>query len=106
MKNIGARIKSLRKSKGWSLEKLADKAGTSKSYLWEIEKSRTNGGMSAVWLRDVAIALGTTASHLTGEEAQVVGEDKAFVNAYMKLPDHEKLIMRKLLPVIARTARK
>ena len=106
MKDIGTRIRSLRKSKGWSLEYLAEKAGTSKSYLWEIEKGRTNGGVSAVWLRDVAIALGTTASHLIGEETQVVGEDKAFIKAYMKLPDHEKWIMRKLLPVIARTARK
>jgi len=106
MKHIGARIKALRKSKWWSLEKLADKAGTSKSYLWEIEKGRINDGIRVGLLRRLSNALGTSTEHLIGVETQAAGDDKAFINAYMKLPDHEKWIMRKLLPVIARTARK
>lgn len=40
--DIGARIKQLREAKGYSINKLANKAGVSQSYLRDIELSSKN----------------------------------------------------------------
>ena len=34
-------LKECRRDRGWSLDKVAEKAGLTKSYIWEIEKGRT-----------------------------------------------------------------
>jgi len=35
--NIGPRIKQLREGASWSLQNLADRVGTSKTYIWQLE---------------------------------------------------------------------
>ena len=39
---IGDNVRKLRKDKGFSLDQLAKKVGSSKAYIWEIEKERTS----------------------------------------------------------------
>lgn len=42
--SVGGRIRLVRTKRGWSLEQLADKAGISKSFLWEVERGSDIGG--------------------------------------------------------------
>jgi XRE family transcriptional regulator of biofilm formation len=42
--SVGGRIRLVRTKRGWSLEQLAEKAGISKSFLWEVERGSDIGG--------------------------------------------------------------
>jgi XRE family transcriptional regulator of biofilm formation len=42
--SVGGRIRLVRTKRGWSLEQLAEKAGISKSFLWEVERGSGIGG--------------------------------------------------------------
>ncbi|CAG9620728.1 helix-turn-helix domain-containing protein [Sutcliffiella rhizosphaerae] len=60
---IGERIRKLRKSKGYSLSELADKAGVSKSYLSYLERDlQTNPSLQ--FLQKISISLGTNIEYL------------------------------------------
>lgn len=62
---MGPRVKELRKLRGLSLQQVSDRAGMTKSWLWEIEQGRqTNPTInSAVAL---SRALGVSLDYLTG----------------------------------------
>ncbi|WP_339751827.1 helix-turn-helix transcriptional regulator [uncultured Marinobacter sp.] len=60
---LGAKIKELRKSKGLTLEQLADEIGSGKSYIWELE-NRGVKRPSAEKLAAIARALDTTTDFL------------------------------------------
>ena len=60
---LGAKIKELRKAKGLTLEKLAEKIGSGKSYIWELE-NRGVKRPSAEKLAAIARALDTTTEYL------------------------------------------
>ncbi|WP_168122734.1 helix-turn-helix domain-containing protein [Paenibacillus sp. HB172176] len=64
---IGDRIKSLREKKGYSITKLADLAGVSKSYLSYIERNVQNNPSLQV-LAKIAYHLDTNIEFLLGEE--------------------------------------
>jgi len=64
---IGERIKSLREKKGYSITKLADLAGVSKSYLSYIERNVQNNPSLQV-LAEIAYHLDTNMEYLLGEE--------------------------------------
>ncbi|RJE91166.1 helix-turn-helix domain-containing protein [Paenibacillus sp. 1011MAR3C5] len=64
---IGERIKSLREQKGYSITKLADLAGVSKSYLSYIERNVQNNPSLQV-LAKIAFHLDTNIEYLLGEE--------------------------------------
>lgn len=55
LSELGRRIREERTAKGLSLEKLAKKAGTSKGYLWQIEKAKANPSFLLVY--DIAHVL-------------------------------------------------
>lgn len=60
---IGERIRKLRKSKGYSLSELAEKAGVSKSYLSYLERDlQTNPSLQ--FLQKISISLGTNIEYL------------------------------------------
>lgn len=64
---IGERIKQLREVKGYSITKLADLAGVSKSYLSYIERNVQNNPSLQV-LAKIAFHLDTNIEYLLGEE--------------------------------------
>lgn len=64
---IGERIKHLRENKGYSITKLADLAGVSKSYLSYIERNVQNNPSLQV-LAKIAFHLDTNIEYLLGEE--------------------------------------
>lgn len=65
---LGARVRSLRRSRGWTIERLARRAGLSARFLGDLEKGR--GNVSVVRLARLARALGVPPAHLLSE-----GED-------------------------------
>ena len=62
LETVGQRINHIRSEQGLTLERLADQAGVSKSFLWEVEQDRS--GISGRRLLQVANALGASLDFL------------------------------------------
>jgi len=59
---LGARIRELRRKKGWSQEALADRCGLHRSHMGEIERGKAN--VTLATLAMIATTLQTTAAEL------------------------------------------
>ncbi len=79
---LGDKLKQCRQDKGYSLDKLAEITGSSKSYLWELE-NRDTRKPSAEKLTTVAAALGVTADYLLDEGA-TEPDDEVLKNALFR----------------------
>lgn len=66
---LGEKLKKHREEKGYSLDKLAELAGTSKSYLWELE-NRDTRKPSGEKLTSIALELGVTTDYLLDDGAE------------------------------------
>jgi transcriptional regulator with XRE-family HTH domain len=101
-RKIGEQIRKLRMERKLTLDKLAEDAGLSKSYLWELE-NKSPPRPSAEKLAGIAKALGVTVDYFMGADTPEdleSAEDKAFFREYqqMSAPMKEKLRqMKKLL---------
>ena len=62
LNTIGQRINYVRTQQGFTLERLAERAGVSKSFIWEVEHDRS--GISGNRLLQVADALGASVDYL------------------------------------------
>lgn len=93
--STGDKIRTLRKERGFTLEQLAERAGSSKSYIWELE-NRSPPRPSAELLSRIAAALGVTIEYLldaTGAVNEEDSADAAFFRKYKQLgrPDRARL---------------
>lgn len=96
---LGEKINELRKAKKFTLDQLAEKAGISKSYLWELE-NRESQRPSAEKLLAIADALNVTTTYLLEENITAPEErhlDEAFYRNYQKLTPEAKEQLRKIL---------
>lgn len=96
---LGDKLKTLRKEKGFTLESLAKAADVSKSYLWELE-NREVKSPSAQRLNAIADQLGVSADFFLDEDVRDPGEkhlDEAFFRGYKNLGSPEKEQLRKIL---------
>jgi len=96
---LGQKLHELRKQKKLTLEALAEQAGLSKSYLWELE-NRESQRPSAEKLSALADALGVAVSYFIEEDVRVPEErhlDEAFFRNYQKLDADAKEQLRKIL---------
>jgi transcriptional regulator with XRE-family HTH domain len=95
---IGSRIRALRLEKKLTLDQLAEKAGLSKSYLWELE-NKDPPRPSAEKLGGIAKALEVTVDYLMGsdtpEELQTA-EDRAFFREYQRMSPPLKATLRQM----------
>ena len=95
---VGAQIRTLRLRKGLTLDQLAEKAGASKSYLWELE-NKNPPRPSAEKLAGIAKALEVTVDYLMGadtpEELQSA-EDRAFFREYERMSPTLKAKLREM----------
>ena len=64
-KRTGAKIKTVRKSKGWSQEKLALEAGLHRAYIGQIERGEKNIGLKN--LEKIAKTLGLKLKDIISE---------------------------------------
>lgn len=98
--SLGEKIRDLRKKKGFTLDELAERSKSSKSYIWELENKdppRPSGEKLAL----IAGALDTTPDYLLGLDKEAESaEDKAFFRKYQKMDDTQKKQIREMLEVI------
>ena len=96
---MGERIRTLRKEKGFTLDRLAKAAGASKSYIWELE-NKAPPRPSAEKLSKIAEALDTTVDALLGTDVsadEMSPEDKVFFRKYAALTPPEKKKIRRMI---------
>ena len=104
---LGEKLRELRKQRGLTLDKLADLAGLSKSYLWELE-NRESQRPSAEKLTALADALGVAAAYFLEEDVRAPEErhlDEAFFRGYQKLEPDAKEQLRKILDTFKKSPR-
>ena len=96
---LGEKLHELRKQKKLTLEALAEQAGLSKSYLWELE-NRESQRPSAEKLSALYDAQGVAVSYFIEEDVRAPEErhlDEAFFRNYQKLDADAKEQLRKIL---------
>jgi len=86
---LGAKIKELRKEKSLTLEQLAEKIGSGKSYIWEIENKGVKRP-SAEKLAAIAKALDVTTDYLIDDTQTEVSDDLEKEVFYRKLGQLDK----------------
>jgi transcriptional regulator with XRE-family HTH domain len=99
---LGEKIRQLRKEKGYSLDRLAELAQTSKSYLWELE-NRDSANPTVEKIASIAQVLEVTPEFLLDEHKKDVSEDvsdRAFFRKYQRLPPATKQKIQDILKVI------
>lgn len=95
------RLQRLRTREGLTLEELADKIGSTKSYVWELE-NKPNIRPSAELVYKVAKALNTTVGVLMGEPEpkELPATDQVFFRNYRKLKPETKKRLSKIMDVL------
>jgi len=95
---VGAKIKTLRLSKDLTLDDLAKKVGSTKSYIWEIE-NKPNIRPSAELIHKLSVVLEVTMEELMGEKS-TDGKDQVFFREYKKLKPETQKQLQKILRAI------
>jgi transcriptional regulator with XRE-family HTH domain len=96
---LGDKIRTLRKSKGYTLEKLAELADSSKGYIWELE-NKNPPRPSADKILKIASALGVTADFLldtTSTSKVEDATDQAFFRKYRDMDEPTKERIRRMV---------
>jgi transcriptional regulator with XRE-family HTH domain len=96
---LGRKIRELRKEKGYTLEKLAELADSSKSYIWELE-NKNPPRPSAEKVAKIANVLGVTADYLMEKSHRAPDDDvldAAFFREFQNLDGKTKERLRDLV---------
>lgn len=97
---VGDKIKALRNEKRFTLDQLAQLAGCSKSYVWELE-NRNPPRPSAEKLSGIAKALGVTLEYFMDEEVtEENAADQMFYREYQRKDPKTKEKIRQLLKLL------
>ena len=99
---LGAKIRRLRKEKSMTLEGLGREAGSSKSYIWELE-NHNPPRPSAEKLHRIAAALSVTVEYLIDPDERGSPSDKvldqAFYRRYRGLDELTRARIREIVEV-------
>ncbi len=99
---LGEKIQRLRKEKGLTLEKLAELADSSKSYIWELE-NKNPPRPSAEKIAKIADQLGVEIEYLLDEDATITKEDSVdakFYREYRKMSPETRKKIRAMVKLI------
>ena len=99
---LGERVRELRLKRGLTLEALAERVGSSKSYMWEIE-NKPMARPSAEKLARIAEVLGVTTDYLVNEarvEPTADDRDQAFFHRFQSADERVKNKLRAILDII------
>lgn len=95
--SIGKKIKELRKGKDYTLDELADRAESSKSYIWELE-NKNPPRPSAQKLAKIAKALDVTMDYFIDDDVtEEDATDQRFYRKYRKMDPDVKEKIRKMI---------
>ena len=100
---LGAKIRRLRKEKGYTLEKLAELTDSSKSYIWELENKKEIPNPTTEKLASIASKLDLTIDYLveaTNDDPSENVLDEAFFREYQKMSAATKERIRKMLGIM------
>lgn len=99
-KPLGEKIRNLRKAKGYTLDRLAELADSSKSYIWELE-NKDPPRPSAEKIAKIAIALGVTPDYLITDSVGVEdATDTAFFRKYRSMDPMTKGKVRLMVDLL------
>src|SRR5262249_47657860 len=99
MAGVGERIKARRLELEWTQDQLAQKAGISKSFLFDLENGKRSVGADN--LLDIARALGVTTDHLmTGEISEKPVTEVPIPVSLAKFAAEEGISFRKTLMIL------
>lgn len=101
---LGKKIHDARKKQGFSLDKLADLIGSSKSYMWELE-NKDDINPTADKLSKLANALKIPVEYLLNNDQEELTEDdssKVFYRRYEKLTADKKVALDAVLEALER----
>ncbi|ESX29360.1 helix-turn-helix domain-containing protein [Mesorhizobium sp. M1066] len=97
---LGNKIRALRKDKGYTLDRLAELADSSKSYIWELENKeppRPSGDK----ISKIATALGVTTDYFLTDDVELEdAADQAFYREYRAQRPKTKARLRQMFAVI------
>ena len=96
---LGEKIQKLRKEKGLTLEQLAGRTDSSKSYIWELE-NKNPPRPSADKLSKIAAQLGVTMEYLLDQEQKITeadATDEMFFRKYRQMDPEVKKKIRKMI---------
>ena len=96
---LGEKIQKLRKEKGLTLEQLADRTESSKSYIWELE-NKAPPRPSADKLSRIASELDVTMDYLLDREQKITeadATDEMFFRKYRQMDPEVKKKIRKMV---------
>ena len=99
---LGDKIRELRKAKAYTLDKLAELAESSKSYIWELE-NKNPPRPSADKVAKIAAVLGVTADYLIDPTETMKVEDAtdtAFFRKYRKMDPTTKDKIRRMVDLM------
>ena len=99
MAALGEKIRTLRKSKGYTIEKLGKLTDSSESYIWQLE-ARSPPRPSAEKISRIALALGVTPEYLLDSEGKLAASDaadEAFYRRYRKMDPVLKKRIRQIV---------
>src|SRR5206468_10840473 len=99
---LGRKLRELRKGKGQTLDELAQKTESSKSYIWELE-NKPVARPSAEKLSRIATVLGVTQEFLMDEtrtEVSIEERDKAFFRKYQSAKPEVREKISRILDVL------
>lgn len=96
---LGAKIKELRKQKGLTLEQLAEKIGSGKSYIWEIENKGVKRP-SAEKLAAIAKELDVTTDYLIDDTQKEMTDDLEKEVLFRKFGQLESRDKEKIMEMI------
>jgi len=98
---FGDRLQRLRSEKELTLEELAKKIVSTKSYVWELE-NKPNIRPSAELVYKLSIALKTTVAVLLGENDpnKLSGDDQVFFRSYQELSDPTKKRLSRIMDAL------
>ncbi len=97
------RLKELRLERELTLQQLADKVGTNRSYLSNIENGHRKP--SDPMLRDLAQALGVTELELIAGETAEESRAIEIMRIFMTLPDGDKDALRQIASSMSRATK-
>ncbi len=99
-KRLGLRIKTLREGRGYSQQKLADKAKITQKYLSEVEKGERNASVEVVTMLAAALDVPVEAMWDNGEEMNKGALVNEIIRMTRLLSDKDAKIAYRMLKLL------